>query len=308
MKKMFSIFLKYFLLLLLSLLNFSSNYYIKQGKQNKEISNFAFGSCFKGYSERRDDIFKFILKKKPEMFAWLGDVTYLDSISDSIISHFFDYNSFNEQNAIESYNESFNNKDYIPFREVTPIIGVWDDHDFGHNNASGNFKQKDFVKKLFLDFVEEPAESERRKSMNGIYTSYSYGTGFKTNKIILLDVRYNKSLPNEKERDILGEEQWKWLEKELVESDETFTFICSGFTILSFNRIIPEGWYDESRKRLFNLIGKTKKSGVILLSGDLHFAEVCKTFCVHPSKYFTSHFNFNIKKLVIIYMNLFLQD
>lgn len=45
---------------------------------------------------------------------------------------------------------------------------------------------------------------------------------------------------------------------------------------------MTESWFGESRKKLFDLIGKYKKNGVILLSGDIHCAQFYKTFCVIP--------------------------
>lgn len=81
---------------------------------------------------------------------------------------------------------------------------------------------------------------------------------------------------------MLGEEQWQWLEETLKKANETFIFIGSGTQILPFNRLATEAWYGTSRDRLFDLIGKVKKNGIILLSGDIHCAEILKTFCVHP--------------------------
>lgn len=77
----------------------------------------------------------------------------------------------------------------------TPVIGVYDDHDYGANDSNGMFMHKDIGKKHYLDFVKEPVDSERRTGGRGIYTSYSFGdqSGFKTVRIILLDVRYNKT-------------------------------------------------------------------------------------------------------------------
>jgi len=68
----------------------------------------------------------------------------------------------------------------------------------------------------------------------------------------------------------------------LKESNETFTFIGSGTQILPFDRFLTEAWYQYSRQRLFDLIGKYKKSGVIFLSGDIHSAEILRTPCVLP--------------------------
>jgi hypothetical protein len=38
-------------------------------------------------------------------------------------------------------------------------------------------------------------------------------------------------------------------------------------------------WYADSRKRIFDLIGKYHKSGVIFLTGGLGFSQILKTFC-----------------------------
>jgi len=79
---------------------------------------------------------------------------------------------------------------------------------------------------------------------------------------------------------MLGQVQWIWFEDILRTSNETFTLIVSPTQILPFNRILTEAWYGESRKKLFSIIGKLKKSGVILITGDIHEGEILKTFCV----------------------------
>lgn len=76
-----------------------------------------------------------------------------------------------------------------------PTVGIWDDHDFAYNDANGNFREKILAKKLYLDFMEEPENSKRRNPDIGIYTSYSFGdlNSHRNFKLILLDVRYNKT-------------------------------------------------------------------------------------------------------------------
>ena len=46
--------------------------------------------------------------------------------------------------------------------EKTKIIGMWDDHDFGSNNEGKDFSLKHQNRDLFLDFLDEPATTERR--------------------------------------------------------------------------------------------------------------------------------------------------
>ena len=93
-------------------------------------------------------------------------------------------------------------------------------------------------------------------------------------------MRYNKSRLIDKERDILGEEQWEWFEDVLSKSNETFILIASGTQILPIDRLFSEGWFPESRIRLFKLIEKTKKEGVIVLTGDIHNGQILKTPCI----------------------------
>jgi alkaline phosphatase D len=176
--------------------------------------------------------------------------------------------------------------DYSSFEKKHPILGVWDDHDYALNDANGYYPFKEQTKKFYLDFLDEPIHSGRRTEGKGIYTTYSFGVlnSHKTVRMILLDVRYNKTsyIRDTFEADILGEEQWAWLEETLMISQETFIFIASGTQILPFTRLTTESWYSKSRERLFELIGKVKKNGIVLLSGDIHCAELLKTFCVHP--------------------------
>ena len=37
-----------------------------------------------------------------------------------------------------------------------PVIGIWDDHDYGVNDGSKTFVRKDLVRDIFLDFLGEP--------------------------------------------------------------------------------------------------------------------------------------------------------
>jgi alkaline phosphatase D len=134
--------------------------------------------------------------------------------------------------------------------------------------------------------LNEPFTSERRKKGQGLYISYSFGdkSSYKTVRIILLDVRFY-STNQEGHDDILGSQQWKWLEETLVKANETFIFIGSGTQILPFNRILTENWEKHSREKLFDILGRVKKDGIILLSGDVHTGQMLKTPCILPGIY-----------------------
>ena len=101
----------------------------------------------------------------------------------------------------------------------------------------------------------------------GVYQSYNFSFKDHLLQIILLDTRYFRDTvyknphtrayePN-KEGDVLGEEQWQWLDNELNESNADLILMGSSI------QVIPEEHNYEkwanlplARKRLFNLLKK----------------------------------------------------
>jgi alkaline phosphatase D len=218
------------------------------------VKRFLFGSC--NDQTRAQPLWNEMLKQRPDLFIWGGDNVYADR----------------EQNTDLrlALRKQLANKDYQRFRSLVKIIGTWDDHDYGGNNANGNFAEKRESQRLFLDFLGEPADSPRRRQ-EGIYTSYTYGRV----KFILLDNRYFLDLDPHAE--VLGEEQWKWLEDELRTSTAEVTFITSGLSILS--PVIPfsdGAWpnYPRERDRLLHLVERMGTKGVVFLTGDMHFSSI----------------------------------
>lgn len=289
-----------FFILLFTFSNFNT-IPIYPNSNNHEVSSIAFGSCFKTYNLGKDNkIFKAVKDKNPDLWVWLGDTAYLDNLNFKLSKFEEDY----IKNHVETvFNYSKNNKEYQNLIKTTKIIGIWDDHDFGEDDGGFEFIHKEVIKQLFLNFLDEPLDSPRRKLGVGLQASYSFGHGVKSVKIILLDNRYYS--PNirliHKIKDfglsfinrfydskdtefggysILGEEQWIYLENELESSKETIIIIGLGIQFLAFNKGLNEAINFSDRKRLFYLISKHKKSGVMFITGDIHHGQIQRTFCI----------------------------
>jgi len=167
------------------------------------------------------------------------------------------------------------NAGYRRLRASVPVIGIWDDHDYGANNAGKEYPPKAASQQLLLDFLGVPATDPRR-TRHGIYTSYTYGPVGQQVTIFLLDTRYHRDVPHSG-GDILGEEQWQWLTAELRQSTAQIHLIASGIQMLQ-ETSRGEKWanFPQARQRLLHLIGTTGVPGVILLSGDRHVAEISR--------------------------------
>ncbi|WP_066830572.1 alkaline phosphatase D family protein [Rufibacter ruber] len=232
------------------------------------LSVIALGSC--NSQERDQPLWQEILKNQPQLWVWLGDNIYGDTDDMQVLQ--------------AKYQKQLQQPDYRQLLQRVPVIGTWDDHDYGRNNAGKEYAPRAQSAQLFWDFMGEPASSPRRKQ-KGVYSSHTYGPQGRQVKIILLDVRYHRdSLAGAEpdyhlspKGDMLGAAQWRWLEKELKNSNAQFHLIGSGLQVIP-NDHGYERWgnFPAARNRLFNLIAKTKAANVILLSGDRHFAELSK--------------------------------
>lgn len=236
--------------------------------RNKNKAVIAFGSCNNYKQDKNPQIFHRIAETDPDLWIWTGDVAYLST------------NEKNETKNQEEFNLSKNTEAYTALRSKVPIIGIWDDHDFGVNNGDKYYKFKERNRQLYLDYLDEPKDSIRRSRPDGMYESYYLGEEKKI-KIILLDNRYNRDhrFSLSPTRDILGEAQWKWFEEELNDNEAEITLVISGTQVMVDDRLYPEHWYKYSQDKLLQTIRRTKRSGIILISGDVHYSEIMTHPC-----------------------------
>jgi alkaline phosphatase D len=242
--------------------------YTNQAGAAKPLTRIAFGSCNHEYDPQ--PMWPDILQNKPQLWIWLGDNIYGDTHDMNVMK--------------QKYTLQQNNPAYRKLTASTPIIGIWDDHDYGINDGGKAYPKKQESQQLMLDFLGEPAGTERRKR-EGAYGSYTYGPEGKQVKIILLDARYfrdtvvkqNKEYIKNENGEILGKAQWQWLAKELQNNKASITLIASGIQMIPEEHMY-EKWanFPKERKRLFDLIASSGARGIILLSGDRHIAEISK--------------------------------
>lgn len=273
---MTKIFLIIFEVIILSLFNGI------RGQSLEPLNNFTFGSYYYTQNQKRLDIFKVIESHKTELWIWLGDVL---QITETSLFNLITNTPIVDKRANKIYQKLLESEYYGNFHNKTRIIGIWNNLDYGQLRGNKYFSEKDESKDKFLDFLGVPKEEQRKKLGRGLYSTYTFGSGFKTIRFIVLDVKYEKEgdiFNGRFSGDILGKDQWEWLEDTFNRTTETFTFIISSIQVLPFDRLYTDSWNPSSRKRLFNLIGKYRLNGVVLLSGDVGFAQFTRTKCIIP--------------------------
>ncbi len=237
----------------------------------RPISRILFGSCAR--QDRPTPIFEEIVSQRPELFVFLGDNIYADTTDMDVMQ--------------AKYAKLKSDPGFGKLMKSCPILATWDDHDYGANDAGADYAKRVESQRIFVDFWGDLAKSPRRKRP-GVYDARVFGPPGKRLQVILLDTRYFRSPLKKGERRIggpyiptddktatmLGEAQWNWLEAQLRQPAEV-RIVASSIQCVA-EAAGQETWSSlpHERQRLFDLIAKTRACGVLIISGDRHWAEL----------------------------------
>ena len=256
----------------------------------RTLKRIAFGSCAE--VDKPQPVWDPVLARHNDLFIFLGDNIYGDTRDMSVLSA-----KYAKFAAIPGVSR---------LRATTPVVAIWDDHDYGENDAGGDYPMKEQSRQVFLDFWQEPADSPRR-NRNGVYASYVFGPPGQRVQVILPDLRFNRTaltprelgdvdyktwakarmqsgqpLPGPYVRNpdlkatMLGERQWQWLERQLEVPAEVRLF-GSSVQVLA-DSTGWEAWanFPRDEQRLIDLIRRKRANGLVFLSGDIHYAELSR--------------------------------
>jgi alkaline phosphatase D len=239
----------------------------------KPLSKVAFGSC--SDQALPQPIWEPIVAYHPDLFLYIGDNIYADTEDMEVMRA-----KYQQQASLPGFQK---------LKAIAPILATWDDHDMGGNDVGAEYPKKDESQQLFLDFFDVPKDSPRR-TQKGVYDARVLGPADKRVQIILLDTRYFRSPlvprqpPNPRlgryvantdpSSTILGEAQWAWLEAQL-DVPARLRIVVSSIALVAEDHGY-EKWmnFPHERQRLFDLLKRKQSTGVIVVSGDRHLAEL----------------------------------
>ena len=255
---------------------------------DRPLTRIAFGSCAK--QDKDQPIWEAVLAARPDLFIFLGDNIYADTRDPAVMAAKY---------AMLAAKPGFRK-----LRDTVPVVAIWDDHDFGENDAGADYPMKAESRRQFCDFWGEAATSPRRVR-EGIHAAYVFGPAGRRVQVILPDLRWNRtpiqkldgvdykpwsdakaaagaSVPGPYARNpdlaatMLGEAQWAWLETQLRQPAD-LRILGSSLQVLA-DFAGWEGWinYARDHQRLLETIRRTRADRLICISGDTHYGEVSR--------------------------------
>ena len=244
--------------------------------ESKTLTRIVFASC----AQQNEDqsIWDQIASENPDLTLYIGDNVYGDVRSEDP--------ALPELKA--AYMRLAQSEPFARVRSMAPMLTMWDDHDYGMNDAGGEYEHKEASEALF-EYVWAIPEDDPRRSRPGVYGSWIVGEDGKRVQIIMLDTRFFRSelkptdeygapgkeryVPDsDPSKTMLGEAQWAWLADELQKPAD-LRLLVSSVQVISEGH----GWeawkmLPAERARLYKLITETDANGVIMLTGDRHSA------------------------------------
>lgn len=219
----------------------------------------AFGSCARYAVSPVQPIWDAVEQAKPDLFLWLGDNIYGDALRAEALR--------------EEYRRQLSVPNLKSLQSSVPQLAIWDDHDFGLNDHDRTNPIKDSALAAFRDYWANPAYG--LADVPGVFFRHAFGPI----DLFMLDNRYHRSPAAETDgpaKTALGSEQLQWLLERLRESRAPFKIIASGQGWTDAKAAGEESWssFRFERRRILDFVRLEGITGVILLSGDTHVAEM----------------------------------
>lgn len=206
------------------------------------------------------EIFNSIADTRPDLMLWLGDNAYLREP---------DWGSWT--GYLHRYTHTRSTPEMQRLLRSTQHYAIWDDHDFGPNDADGSFINAGLAREAFDLFWPNPKGRPTGLRTNTTMFSWSDVDFF------LLDDRTERIPPDVSTAvpTILGKDQIDWLIRALDQSDATFKIVALGGQFLNDAALFENyATVPAERQEIIDRIHAEGIDGVVFLTGDRHFTEL----------------------------------
>ena len=217
-------------------------------------------------------IFKTMAEEKASFMLWLGDNWYTRETD-----YYSEWGLHNRPSRDRSL------KVLQPFWKAMSHYAIWDDHDYGPDNADKSYAFKETSRKAFMNNWCNPSFGENGQA---VYTKFTYNDV----DFFLLDDRWFRSndetpdkvngQPNQHKK-MFGEQQMEWFKNAMRQSQHNrninFRLVATGSQVL--NPLSPKDCfrhYPVEYNEMMDFLQDEKIDGVVFLTGDRHLSEINK--------------------------------
>ncbi|QDV25589.1 alkaline phosphatase D family protein [Aureliella helgolandensis] len=229
-----------------------------------QVFKVAFLSCV---NDSTDPVWQEMSKHNLDLLCFGGDTPYADT--------------GNLADLRNKHRHLLQRPELATLCKSVPLVGTWDDHDFGKNNGNGK-SAAGLKENTRRAFVEYRAQAQYGHGDEGIYQKADGGAL----EVFLLDARWfsqtEPSPADPNQSTCFGKEQWQWLLNSLRRSEAPFKVLLQGQIWQDKKNSETDDMhtYYAERDALLDFIKHEGISGVVLVGGDIHVSR----YLVHPQR------------------------
>lgn len=157
----------------------------------------------------------------------------------------------------------------------TPLAYVWDDHDYGGNNADGTSPSRAAAQAVYREYV--PHYPLADAAPGAVSQAFDVGRA----RVIMTDLRSYRDPASDLDdarKSLMGEAQQRWFERELLAARDTHALIIwvNPSPWVGEATAGADGWagYSTERAEIANVIAEHRIDNLLMLSGDAHMLAI----------------------------------
>lgn len=207
-------------------------------------------------------IYNEILAKDPNLMIWVGNTLHLRE---------------SDWNTYSGYVSRYTHARSVP--ELQPLLArvhhsaIWSSHDYNRPGADKHTWNKQDAQRAFATFWPNPSYGVA--DLKGTMTTLRWSDV----DFFLLDDRSHRDLSYrlDNQKQILGDEQWKWLVKMLKRSQASFKVIVVGSPVLNPDKS-PDNMTSANaeRSKLLDALKANELGNLLFVSGGKTHGEMTK--------------------------------
>ena len=223
---------------------------------------FGVGGC--ATTGSNGSVFDTIREHDPLFFLFNGD-------------QFYENISVNDPNLFrEAYTSILTSPAQSALHRSTPIVYMWDDHDFGPNNSDRTSPSREASQYVHREMV--PTHPMAVPGDTGpIYRAFTVGRV----RFIVTDDRSEKSPssdPDNEAKSMLGEAQKEWFKQQLLDANGQYPLIVWVQSVpwIAEATVGGDTWggYATERQEIADFIADNEIEGLLMLAGDAHMLAI----------------------------------
>jgi len=221
---------------------------------------FAVASCmYDGFTRHATTMWEAMAREECDFVVLLGDTCYAD-IRNS---------AHEEAGYLRRYTETRLSLSWFKMERLTPTLAVWDDHDFGADNADRTFAGAAFNRRLFRAFWGAADNSAWIKTFGVGSRFEAFGQRF-----YLLDDRSYRDPKGTPHGRHWGHEQTDWFTADIARNSRP-AWLMNGSQFFG-SRLIMEQVETDHPDDLRDINARLARlpAPVAFVSGDVHFSEI----------------------------------